>query len=190
MTTKPVARESNDAAAVACDVSAFTKEELQRLVAEAKDLFGSVREARPLPDGWEMEFTDSPDLLQRLASFVALDRVCCPHIRHAIVVEARRGPISLQLGGPEGTKEALAAEISDLLPEHVALAAGLRASEYPAWIRQLDALTQSELNVPLPQLHGQLQMAGIKPFDAFSAGVTPAAFFEQHMRRLRIAGRE
>jgi hypothetical protein len=68
-------------------------------------------EARWLPNGVALRFAVEPDRLATLASFVDLERRCCAFLRFRLTVEPGGGPIWLELTGPPGTREFLAAEL-------------------------------------------------------------------------------
>ncbi len=73
---------------------------------------GLAREAEAreeTSDGLRLRFT--ADHLQRIAAVVDVERHCCRFLRFDLIVEPDGGPVWLALGGPEGTKEFLAALI-------------------------------------------------------------------------------
>jgi hypothetical protein len=69
------------------------------------------REARWLPDGVALRFAAGPDRLATLATFIDLEHRCCAFLRFRLTVEPGGGPIWLELTGPPGTREFLAAEL-------------------------------------------------------------------------------
>jgi hypothetical protein len=69
----------------------------------------AVTELRELEDGYSYCFPADADLLAELARLVNLERQCCPFLRFRLTVESGNGPICLEMTGPEGTKEFLAA---------------------------------------------------------------------------------
>jgi hypothetical protein len=71
------------------------------------------QETRWLPDGVALRFAAAPDRLATLATFVDLERRCCAFLRFRLTVEPGEGPIWLELTGPPGTREFLAAELVD-----------------------------------------------------------------------------
>jgi hypothetical protein len=104
------------------------KEEMNRHIANTKQIFTSAQEIRELPDGYSLRLPDVAGGLANAAAFIAINRLCCSHLRHALVVEPQSGPVWLQLTGGPGVKELLATELSAFpdLPNEVAIAAGLR----------------------------------------------------------------
>ena len=182
MSSSKTTTNPEPAPAVACEPAALTRDELQRHLATSMELFAATDEIRGLPDGWAVRMPDTPDTFSKLADFLMLNRLCCPQLRQRIVVEPRWGPIWLELTGPEGTKPALAAELVGVVRERVAMEAGLRPSGYPTWVDEVDALTRRELGLQFAQVHGELQLRDVQPFDAYSQNMTSAEFFETHVR--------
>ena len=100
---------------LACDMTAIPAEQRPLHLAQSRELFTQIEETRELPDGYEFRFADEPNLLQRLASFVSLEKLCCPFLNFAIEIEAERGPIWLRLTGREGVKEFIKEEVRGLI---------------------------------------------------------------------------
>ena len=69
------------------------------------------QEARWLPDGVALRFTGEPDRLAMLAAFIDLERRCCAFLRFRLTVEPGGGPVWLELTGPPGARDFLAAEV-------------------------------------------------------------------------------
>lgn len=69
----------------------------------AASLLGSEE----LSDGFRYRFSLRDLTLQDFAEIIDLERKCCPFLKFALVVEAGEEYISLDLTGPEGTKEAV-----------------------------------------------------------------------------------
>jgi len=70
----------------------------------------SRQEARWLPDGVALRFAAGPESLTMLATFIELERRCCAFLRFRLTVEPAGGPVWLELTGPPGTRDFLAAE--------------------------------------------------------------------------------
>jgi hypothetical protein len=68
-------------------------------------------EARWLPDGVALRFAAGPDRLPTLAAFIELERRCCAFLRFRLTIEPGGGPVWLELTGPPGTRDFLAAEL-------------------------------------------------------------------------------
>ena len=109
----------------ACDLTRLTTAERERLMEVSRALFAAVDEARPRPDGFALRLRDDPTLIAHAAEFLRYDRLCCGFLRHALVIEAGDGSPWLELTGPPGAKEAIAADVVGLLRPEVATAAGL-----------------------------------------------------------------
>lgn len=69
------------------------------------------QEIRWLPDGAAFRYRST--VLASLAEFVQLESQCCPFLCFRLTVEPAGGPIWLELTGPSGTREFLAAEVGD-----------------------------------------------------------------------------
>jgi len=69
------------------------------------------QEARWLPDGVALRFAAEPDRLATLAAFIDLEYRCCAFLCFRLTVEPGGGPIWLELTGPPGTRDFLAAEL-------------------------------------------------------------------------------
>src|SRR5262245_59841760 len=94
---------------VACTLS---EPELQaRRAGVLSDVRRTQEEARWLPDGVALRFAAGPESLALLATFIELERRCCAFLRFRLTVEPSGGPVWLELTGPPGTREFLAAEL-------------------------------------------------------------------------------
>ena len=62
-----------------------------------------------LPDGLRLRFASSNDALASIARAVDAERHCCRFLRFTITVEPDEGPLTLDLTGPPGTSEFVAA---------------------------------------------------------------------------------
>jgi hypothetical protein len=60
-------------------------------------------------EGLRVSFSVDDDTLEAVARAVDAERRCCRFLRFAITVEPDGGPVSLELSGPNGTREFLAA---------------------------------------------------------------------------------
>ena len=70
------------------------------------------QEARWLPDGILLRFAADPESFAMLATFIGLERRCCAFLRFQLTVEPGGGPVWLELTGPPGAREFLAAELA------------------------------------------------------------------------------
>jgi len=99
----------------ACVMSAIDADKREPHLANAKQLFKLVQEIRELENGFGFRFVNSPDLLTKLAEFIALERLCCPFFGFAIEVEPEDGAIWLKLTGREGVKPFIQMEVGELV---------------------------------------------------------------------------
>jgi hypothetical protein len=60
-----------------------------------------------LHDGYRLTFQPAPALLEQVARVIDAERQCCRFLRFELVVEQDGAPITLEVTGPEGTKEYL-----------------------------------------------------------------------------------
>lgn len=92
---------------VACSL---TESELQeRRSSVLQRLKHVVVEFKELNDGYAYRFPSDDALIVGLAQLVSLERRCCPFLRFGITVEPGNGPVWLEMSGPQGTKDFLAA---------------------------------------------------------------------------------
>ncbi len=66
-------------------------------------------ERRELPDGYRFRFAATDDILSAVANTVDAERMCCRFLRFTVTIEPDEGPICVDLTGPPGTREFLAA---------------------------------------------------------------------------------
>lgn len=106
---------------IVCDLSVLSAEQRARVEELARERFALASALRELPDGYAVGFADaSPDVLADLAEFIALDRLCCPFLRHALVSDAGTDFAWLELTGGAGAKDAIASDVLALLPPDLA----------------------------------------------------------------------
>lgn len=72
-------------------------------------LLRRAEERRELSDGYRLRFAAKSDMLSAIARTVDAERQCCRFLRFTVTVEPDDGPIALDLTGPAGTREFLAA---------------------------------------------------------------------------------
>jgi hypothetical protein len=100
---------------LACDMTTIAAEQRPVHLAQSRKLFSQIEETRELADGYEFRFVDEANLVQRLADFVSLEKLCCPFLKFWIEVEAECGPVWLRLTGREGVKEFIQEEVRGLI---------------------------------------------------------------------------
>ena len=83
------------------------------LKARKENLLNTVlhraNERLELVNGWRLQFAAESDMLSAISRAVNAERQCCRFLRFTITVEPDDGPISVDLTGPVGTREFLAA---------------------------------------------------------------------------------
>lgn len=92
----------------ACNLNAMDAAQRKRYGQLKQSLFSTLKKVRELPNGFEFQFA-SP--LLGAAEFISLERLCCPFLRLALIVEPGDGPILIQLTGEEDVKVFLRAEL-------------------------------------------------------------------------------
>lgn len=100
---------------LACDMTAIPPDQRQAHLTTSKQLFSKIQEFRQLANGYEFRFAAEPDLIVKLAEFIALEKLCCPFLNFVMEVEQESGPVWLRLTGREGVKAFIREEISGLL---------------------------------------------------------------------------
>jgi hypothetical protein len=62
-----------------------------------------------LPDGLRLRFAPSREILSDIARAIEAERHCCRFLRFTLTVEPDEGRFTLDLTGPQGTREFIAA---------------------------------------------------------------------------------
>jgi hypothetical protein len=92
---------------IACSL---TDSELQQrrtdVLRQAKSAMTAVTETE---NGFIYQFASASDRIAALANLITLEHQCCPFLTFKLTVEPGNQPVSLELSGPEGTKEFLIA---------------------------------------------------------------------------------
>lgn len=73
------------------------------------DLLRRAEGLEEVPGGLRLRFAPSSETLSTVARAVDAERHCCRFLRFGITVEPDGGPIVLELSGPPGTREFIAA---------------------------------------------------------------------------------
>lgn len=66
-------------------------------------------EAGAIPHGFRLRFLPAAEVLGDIVKAIDVERQCCRFLHFRLTVEPADGPITLELTGPEGTREFLAA---------------------------------------------------------------------------------
>lgn len=82
------------------ELAACRSELLPGLAGEASDVEAHAR-------GYRWRFDPDRTPLSRIAAVVERERSCCAFLRFRLEVEPAGGPITLDVTGPEGTREVL-----------------------------------------------------------------------------------
>ena len=77
------------------------------------DLLRRAEAHEELPQGYRLRFAATGETLSAIARTVDSERRCCRFLRFGITVEPDEGPILLELSGPPGTREFVAALLGD-----------------------------------------------------------------------------
>lgn len=96
----------------ACDMSALTPEQRVRYDELVRIIRPQVIEFREMAAGYAARLPSEPEVVLRAAEFITLERLCCPFFNLAVEVENNRGPLWLNISGPEGIKPFIRAEFS------------------------------------------------------------------------------
>ena len=99
----------------ACDMSAIPLHQRAAHLETIHQLFSAVESFRELPNGYSFRLRNESEVLLRAASFIDLERLCCPFFGFTLEVEREYGGICLTLTGREGVKPFIMSEIGDHL---------------------------------------------------------------------------
>ena len=92
---------------ISCSLTDFELQERRRDVLQKARR--AVVDVRELENGYAYSFSAADECLTELAQLINLERQCCPFLRFCITVLPDNGAIWLEMTGPEGAKEFLAA---------------------------------------------------------------------------------
>jgi len=73
------------------------------------ELLRQAARREPLPDGLRLPFTASSETLSSIARAIDAERHCCRFLRFTLTIEPDGGQFTLDLTGPQGTHEFVAA---------------------------------------------------------------------------------
>jgi hypothetical protein len=89
------------------EVQGHEENHLERLEAGPAPLFKGFAELIDLPDGYAIRYTGDRAWDALLMEFIRAQRRATPALTYGLLFEPHDGPISLQLRGPEGMKDAI-----------------------------------------------------------------------------------
>jgi hypothetical protein len=90
---------------IACNLSSAELQERRRTVLER--LRDALVEVKELANGYSYSFPSEGNRFKELADMIELERQCCPFLQFRVTVAAGHGPLTLEITGPEGTKDFL-----------------------------------------------------------------------------------
>jgi hypothetical protein len=94
---------------VACRLTTPELQERKKtIIAEIKKL---VIDRVETAEGRRYTFKDTDDVIDLLANFIKTERLCCPFFVFNLIVGEREGIATLELSGPQGTKDFIDTEI-------------------------------------------------------------------------------
>lgn len=73
------------------------------------ELLGRADGHEELANGHRLSFAPARDTLDLIVKTVEAERQCCRFLRFQITIEPDEGPVSVELTGPPGTREFVAA---------------------------------------------------------------------------------
>lgn len=89
---------------IACDLTRISEEEQEEHQKNAEGVLASVQHSKELADGYALQLPAEQESIERAASFIALERLCCPFLHFRLEIESNHGPVWLKLTGAEGVK--------------------------------------------------------------------------------------
>jgi hypothetical protein len=99
----------------ACVMTAIDSDKRETHLENARKIFGKVEQIRELQDGYAFRLPQQPLLLEDLARFINLERLCCPFFGFVLDIQPEGGDVWLNLTGREGVKPFIRAEIGEFL---------------------------------------------------------------------------
>lgn len=71
----------------------------------------SIKHVTETSAGYQLDFAPENEDLILVSDWIQAERMCNPFLRFLMRVESNHGPLSCELGGPEGTKPFLASTL-------------------------------------------------------------------------------
>jgi hypothetical protein len=68
-----------------------------------------AQDTEPIGDGYRVRFAASSEILQAIVAMIDAERQCCRFLRFRLTLEPDKGPVVLDVTGPPGTRDFLAA---------------------------------------------------------------------------------
>jgi hypothetical protein len=99
----------------ACALHALSPEERRHHLALSAKLLLAIRGRAEIADGFVFTVDESMMSWTSLAEWARAERLCCPFFRIAVRTRPRGEALELELGGPEGVKQFIRAELPVIL---------------------------------------------------------------------------
>jgi hypothetical protein len=96
---------------IACELIAINEDELKHHKMNSEELFTSIEQWQELSDGYSFRIPTETKMIERAASFMSRERLCCPFFHFALEVTPGNGPVWLKLTGSEDVKQFVAHNI-------------------------------------------------------------------------------
>jgi len=100
-----------------CNDSALTQAQREHLAGLLKEFRAAKEETREFPDGYALRLPSSSQMIQDIAEYMSIVRLCSPYFETTLRVECEGGPAWLEVRGREGVKKLVKIEL-DLPQEH------------------------------------------------------------------------
>ncbi len=100
----PNSQQEDQAVPLAC---LLTGEDLVARGDVVRPLIASYQQLQELEDGYAFQFPGEPEWIQRVVTFIAEERACCPFFTFELQYEPNMGPIWLRLRGSAEIKALL-----------------------------------------------------------------------------------
>jgi hypothetical protein len=115
----------------ACNMKAMTPAQRKRHFEILLPALQSARlSASELPDGYALQFPSDAKTFATMSEWIGNERLCCPFFAFDLHVGDNSAPMVLRITGPEGVKQFIQAELSDLLSNYDVNAAAASVKVY------------------------------------------------------------
>lgn len=74
-------------------------------------IMDSIKQVSETNAGYQLRFAPDNEDLVLVSDWIQAERMCNPFLRFLMSVESNNGPLSCELGGPEGTKSFLSSAL-------------------------------------------------------------------------------
>jgi hypothetical protein len=94
-----------------CNDGALNALQRERLVGLLREFRAAKQETRELADGYAFRLPASAGMIQDLAEYMSIVRLCSPYFETTLEVECEGGPVWLKITGRDGVKELVRTEL-------------------------------------------------------------------------------